>query len=198
MHTMSVGGGWATELAERLAQGDVHALKAATNDLGIEGYRVIVAFSERPLAGHAAGELLWIDRAFRWAARAAENDESLESLLARRGRPLLVADGMVLEALEAGSIRSVLSPSIRVATAGLGVLVGVVALITGGLQIADRLEQERPPYPGDEPYFVVTPPYDVRLTIEIDRRREQLVLEFERHGEFYAPVSDTPPRVDGP
>lgn len=155
----------------------------------------MLRFSERPVAGFAAGELTWIDRAFRWGGRAAETGEPMAALLARGGMPLRIEHGLVLDAIESGSLRSVLKPTGRILVGGIVVVGAAFEILGGSLDLADRLGEDRAavqPSPVTEPYFAVDPPYGVRLRLEVEGPNERFVLEFERRGEYYAPLTDRP------
>jgi hypothetical protein len=75
---------------------------------------VVAIFETGVPVGRFAEHVIELDRAFRYAARAAENEEDIADLLARGGRPLFVDEGLELTAVMPGSIRFPLIPSERI------------------------------------------------------------------------------------
>lgn len=95
-------------------------------------------------AAKLLNQTLTLDRAFRLATRAAENEESIEKLRIRRGRGIATAEGLRVKDFERGSIRIQLDPSgrIRAALKSTGVLflTTVCSLLGGGEVIAGILD----------------------------------------------------------
>lgn len=105
---------------------------------------VVAIFETGVPVGRFAEHVIELDRAFRYAARAAENEEDIADLLARGGRPLFVDEGLELTAVMPGSIRFPLIPSERIKEVldsnGLRLLLASCSLLGGANVVVTTLD----------------------------------------------------------
>lgn len=137
-------------------------------------------------AGLLTDQMQALDRAFRWATRASENNEDEAHLLRRGGRPIPVADGLVVARVEEGSLRIPQSASRGIQKAldstGLRVVLAVLALIGASVDAIDLLDSARAPRESDAPaetHFVV-PVHGGKLDLYAPGSSE---LRFRKDGE---------------
>jgi hypothetical protein len=144
-----------------------------------------------------------VDRAFRLAARFAERDESLEDFLSQRRRGLPVLDGLVVEAIEPGSLHLRLRPSKRMRKhlkkQGLAELALAVAILNGAFDFVGKV---LPDAPDDRPARMqqpAPPPQaEYRIVVVVKRGDEtsRIVIVATGTGYRLDAATEDPPILD--
>jgi len=143
---------WAEQLIPVLSSEDPFIAAAAmpgperqVDDLSAE-----LIFDAPPAAGVLADYVILIDRAFRLGARFVESEMSAHEFRAGRRKGTPVAEGMLVEVVEAGSLRIPLRPSRRIRksmAAGVVVVGTAVAYLNSGFDFFDHLKGADEPKP---------------------------------------------------
>lgn len=144
---------------------DVETLDGLGGDRDrLDDFRVEMRFEELPAAGWLAAQIVDVDRAFRWGARFVETNMTAAEFLSQRRRAVAVADGLIVDALQPGSLRIRLKPSKRMRKrlrkVGLKEVGLVVAILVGTAEFVDRVtpDHAQQPLPPDI-YVIQSPPY---------------------------------------
>ena len=188
---------WHEDVRAAFSNTEVVPAADRISHLGVIQYSVVMSFAEPPAVGHAVGEVLRVDRAFRYAGRSFITAEPLPDLLARGGRPLYIVDGMRWTAQDIGSVRTRLDPGVKLLAGGLAVAVSAVALLTGGITVYDRVTGERADEPMGPAEVFVPQQFPVETTIELEVRSGDKVttVRYRRiEGWRYAPLPEIPPK----
>lgn len=125
-------------MVSALTRGETLAVEEAAAPATEMEVEVVSTLDRGDPSGWLVDEVTFLDRAFRLAVRAIENEESIGKLRQRRGRGIATADGLRIKDFQDGSLRLRLVPSIRIRRAPDStpvLLISLACSLLGGGQV---------------------------------------------------------------